>query len=67
METAKLRLGLKIVPLSPSQKKGNTKIAATRCAEKGATLPQRNAFFGWTASRMALKYSEAANRKWLAA
>jgi integrase len=35
---------------------GLRKIAATRCAENGATLPQMNAIFGWTGSRMALKY-----------
>ena len=46
---------------------GLNKIGATRCAEKGATLPQMNAIFGWTGSRMALKYIEAANRKRLAA
>jgi integrase len=46
---------------------GLRKIAATRCAEKGATLPQMNAIFGCTGSRMALKYIEAANRKRLAA
>jgi hypothetical protein len=46
---------------------GLRKIAATRCAERGATLPQMNAIFGWTGSRMALKYIEAANRKRLAA
>jgi hypothetical protein len=43
------------------------KIAATRCAENGATLPQMNAIFGWTGARMALKYIEAANRQRLAA
>ncbi len=46
---------------------GLRKIAATRCAENGATLPQMNAIFGWTGARMALKYIEAANRKRLAA
>jgi hypothetical protein len=35
---------------------GLRKIAATRCAESGATLPQMNAIFGWTGSRMALHY-----------
>lgn len=46
---------------------GLRKIAATRCAERGATLPQMNAIFGWTGPRMALKYIEAANRGRLAA
>lgn len=46
---------------------GLRKIAATRCAENEATLPQMNAIFGWTGSAMALKYIEAANRRRLAA
>jgi integrase len=46
---------------------GLRKIAATRCAENDATLPQMNAIFGWTGSRMALHYIEAANRKKMAA
>lgn len=46
---------------------GLRKIAATRCAENGATIPQMNAIFGWTGSRMALHYIEAADRKRLAA
>jgi integrase len=46
---------------------GLRKIAATRCAENGATVPQMNAIFGWTGSRMALHYIEAADRKRLAA
>ena len=46
---------------------GLRKIAATRCAENGATLPQMNAIFGWTGARMALHYIEAADRKRLAA
>lgn len=46
---------------------GLRKIAATRCAENGATIPQMNAIFGWTGSRMALRYIEAADRKRLAA
>ena len=32
-----------------------------------ATLPQMNAIFGWTGSRMALHYIQAASRKRLAA
>lgn len=46
---------------------GLSKIAATRCAENGATVPQMNAIFGWTGERMALHYIEAANRKKMAA
>ena len=46
---------------------GLRKIAATRCAENGATVPQMNAIFGWTGERMALHYIEAANRKKMAA
>ncbi|HEY2535314.1 MAG TPA: tyrosine-type recombinase/integrase [Xanthobacteraceae bacterium] len=46
---------------------GLCKMAATRCAENGATLPQMNAIFGWAGSRMALHYIEAANRKKMAA
>jgi integrase len=46
---------------------GMRKIAATRCAENGATVPQMNAIFGWTGSHMALHYIEAANRKKMAA
>lgn len=42
---------------------GLRKIAATRCAEAGATIPQMNAIFGWTGARMALHYIEAASRK----
>jgi integrase len=46
---------------------GLRKIAATRCAENGATVPQMNAIFGWTGARMALHYIDAADRKRLAA
>jgi integrase len=46
---------------------GLRKIAATRVAENGGTVPQMNAVFGWTGSRMALQYIEAADRKRLAA
>ena len=37
---------------------GLRKIAATRCAENGATVPQMNAIFGWAGERMALHYFE---------
>jgi len=46
---------------------GLRKIAAIRCAENEATVPQMNAIFGWTGSRMALHYIETASRKKLAA
>lgn len=46
---------------------GLRKIAATRCAENGATTAQMNAIFGWTGERMALHYIETANRKKMAA
>jgi integrase len=46
---------------------GLRKIAAIRCAENDATLPQMNAIFGWVGARMGLRYIEAANRKKLAA
>jgi integrase len=46
---------------------GLRKMAATRCAENGATVPQMNAIFGWTGARMALHYIEAADRRRLAA
>ena len=42
-------------------------VAAIRCAENGATVPQMNAIFGWKGYKMALHYIEAANRKRLAA
>jgi integrase len=42
---------------------GLRKIAATRAADSGATLPQMNAIFGWTGARMALHYIEAADRR----
>jgi integrase len=45
---------------------GLRKIAATRAADRGATLPQMNAIFGWTGARMALHYIEAADRRRLA-
>jgi integrase len=46
---------------------GLRKIAATRCAENEATVPQMNAIFGWTGSKMAMHYIEAADRKRMAA
>jgi integrase len=46
---------------------GLRKIAAIRCAENGASVPQMNAIFGWTGAKMALHYIEAADRKKMAA
>jgi integrase len=45
---------------------GCRKIAATRAAEAGATVPQLNAIFGWTGTSMASLYTQAADRKRLA-
>jgi integrase len=46
---------------------GLRKIAAIRCAENGASVPQMNAIFGWTGAKMALHYIETASRKKMAA
>jgi integrase len=46
---------------------GIRKIAAQRCAEAGATVHELNSIFGWTGTKMALRYTEAADRKRLAA
>jgi integrase len=46
---------------------GLRKIAAIRCAQNGATIPQMNAIFGWTGAKMALHYIEVANREKMAA
>jgi integrase len=46
---------------------GLRKIAAIRCAQNGATVPQMNAIFGWTGAKMALHYIELANREKMAA
>ena len=46
---------------------GLRKIAAIRCAENEATVPQMNAIFGWSDAKMAMHYIEAANRKKMAA
>ena len=51
----------------PGRAHGLRKAAATRCAEKGATLPQLMALFGWGTEKMALKYIKKANRRLLAA
>lgn len=46
---------------------GCRKIGATRAAENGATVPELNAIFGWTGTAMASLYTQAAERKRLAA
>jgi integrase len=46
---------------------GLRKAAATRAAENGATEAQLEAIFGWRGGKMAYKYTQAANRKRLAA
>ena len=46
---------------------GLRKLAATRLALNGATVPQLNAVFGWTGSKMAMHYIEMADRARLAA
>ena len=45
---------------------GVRKIAATRCAEAGATVHELNALFGWSGTTMAMLYTQAAERKRLA-
>lgn len=45
---------------------GIRKIAATRCADAGASVAQLNAIFGWTGSAMASLYTAEADRKRLA-
>jgi integrase len=45
---------------------GLRKIGATRCADNGATVPQLNAIFGWSGSKMASLYTQSADRRRLA-
>jgi integrase len=45
---------------------GLRKIGATRAANNGATVYQLNAIFGWTGSKMASHYTQAADRARLA-
>jgi integrase len=45
---------------------GLRKIGATRAANNGATVAQLNAIFGWTGSKMAILYTENADRRRLA-
>jgi integrase len=46
---------------------GLRKAAATRAADNGATVAELEAIFGWQGGRMAALYTEAANRRKLAA
>ena len=45
---------------------GLRKIGATRAANNGATVARLNAIFGWTGSKMASLYTQAADRERLA-
>ena len=45
---------------------GFRKIGATRAANNGATVAQLDAIFGWTGSKMALLYTQNADRRRLA-
>jgi integrase len=45
---------------------GLRKAAATRLAEAGASVPELNSVFGWTGAKMALKYTQKADRARLA-
>ena len=45
---------------------GLRKLAATRAADADATIWQLNAMFGWTGTKMAMRYTQAADRKRLA-
>lgn len=47
----------------PGSAHGLRKAGATRAAEKGATLNQLMALFGWKTPKMALHYTQAADRK----
>jgi integrase len=50
----------------PGSAHGVRKIAATRAANAGATVPQLEAIFGWKGGRMAALYTQSADRKRLA-
>jgi integrase len=50
----------------PGSAHGVRKIAATRAANAGATVPQLEAIFGWSGGRMASLYTRSADRKRLA-
>jgi integrase len=50
----------------PGSAHGVRKIAATRAANRGATVAQLEAIFGWSGGRMASLYTRSADRKRLA-
>ena len=50
----------------PGSAHGLRKAGATRAAEKGATVNQLMALFGWSTPKMAMHYTQAADRKKLA-
>lgn len=50
----------------PGSAHGLRKAAATRCADAGATVHELNAIFGWSGTKMAMHYTQAADRKRLA-
>jgi integrase len=50
----------------PGSAHGVRKIAATRAANAGATVPQLEAIFGWSGGRMASLYTRSADRQRLA-
>lgn len=47
----------------PGSAHGVRKIAATRAANRGATVAQLEAIFGWSGGRMAALYTKAADRR----
>ena len=51
----------------PGRAHGLRKLGATRCADAGATVHELNAIFGWVGTKMAMHYTQAADRKRLAA
>ena len=50
----------------PKSAHGVRKVAATKCADSGATVYQLMAIFGWTTTQMPELYTREANRKRLA-
>jgi integrase len=50
----------------PGSAHGVRKIAATRAANAGATVPELEAIFGWSGGKMASHYTRAADRQRLA-
>lgn len=50
----------------PGSAHGLRKLGATRCAYAGATIHELNAIFGWSGTKMAMHYTQNAERKRLA-